>query len=224
MQPVNLPYTSFNKWFLIPFAIWVVLGGIAQLMYDRQVLFAIVNTNHTPLLDASMVWITQLGEGVFATLVLLLLMAKKPFRNWWYFSAAVLCNALPPLLVQVLKSSVSAPRPLNYFQDAAWIHTLPEWDRLMERSFPSGHTAAAFCLFTFLSFIITPRYKWFGSVFLILALLVAYSRIYLAAHFFHDVYVGSLLGVFFTTITLKIMRSYPQYFLQHRKTGKTAAS
>lgn len=224
MNKPTPPYTSFNLWFLIPFIVWVVLGGIAQLFYDRQVLFAIVNTHHTTTLDVLMVWITRMGEGVFGTIILLLLLAKPTFRNWWYFSAAFLCNALPALIVQAVKSSVNAPRPLSYFNEASWIHTLPEWERLMERSFPSGHTCAAFCLFTFLAFILIPKHKWLGAVFFILALLVGYSRIYLAAHFFNDVYFGSVFGTLFTILVVLIMRRYPDYFYRKSKTEKAARS
>ena len=211
------PYSSFNRWFLIPFILWVLLGGIALLLYDQQVLFAAVNTRHTPLMDSLMVLTTRLGEGVFGTAVLLTLLAFKSFRNWWYFSAAFLCNALPAILVQVIKSSVNAPRPLNVFKDAQWIHHLPEWERLMERSFPSGHACAAFCLFTFLAFILRPKYKWIGFLFLTVALLVAYSRMYLAAHFFLDIYVGSILGVLFTILAVSVMRRHPHYFFRRPK-------
>lgn len=224
MEHPQPPYTSYNPWFLVPCAIWLVLGGLAQLFFDRQALFAIVNTNHTELLDVLMVWITRMGEGVFGAVILLLLLTRKPFRNGWYFAAACLCNVLPALLVQVIKSSVDAPRPLNYFKEAAWIHTLPEWERLMERSFPSGHTAAAFCLFTFLALILTPRYKVFGLVFLLLGLLVGYSRLYLAAHFFHDVYFGSLLGVIFTLLIVSLMRRYPHYFYRKSRTESAVRS
>lgn len=224
MNLASPPYSSFNRWFLIPFFIWVVLGGTALLIFNRQVLFAAINTHHSPWLDVALSWINKIGEGVVGTIILLLLLAMKSFRNWWYFFAAFFCNVFPALIVQAVKSSVNAPRPLNYFHEARWIHTLPEWERLMERSFPSGHTAAAFSLFTFLALILTPRYKWLGFVFFILALLVGYSRIYLAAHFFHDVYFGSLFGVLFTILVVAIMRKYPHYFFPKQKIENVARS
>jgi len=92
------PYSSLNRWYLIPFLLWVIFGGIAQLLFDRQQLFAIVNTHHTTFLDAAMVWITRMGEGVFGGIILVLLLRMKSFRNWWYFAAAFICNALLPLL------------------------------------------------------------------------------------------------------------------------------
>ncbi|RYZ32553.1 MAG: hypothetical protein EOP49_37360, partial [Sphingobacteriales bacterium] len=127
------PYSSYNPWFLYPFAIWVIGGGIAQIVFDRQILFAIVNTHHASWMDELMVSTTRMGEGVFGGIILLLLLGMKSFRNWWFFSAAIACNLLPALLTQAIKSAVNAPRPLNYFKDAPWIHYQPTWERLMER-------------------------------------------------------------------------------------------
>ena len=218
------PYSSFNPWFTIPFLLWFIIGGLSLFAFDKQSLFALFNTHHTSISDFWMVLFTKMGEGVFGTIILLLLLALPSFRNWWYFSAAFLCNAVPALLVQVIKSSVDAPRPLKYFNDAPWIHYMPEWDRLLSRSFPSGHTCAAFCLFGFLAFILTPKFKWAGLLFFILAMLVGYSRMYLAAHFFLDVYVGSVIGVLFTILVVAIMRRKPHYFYPRQKTEKISRS
>jgi membrane-associated phospholipid phosphatase len=193
-----------------------VLGGIALLAFDEEILFAIVTPHHSSFLDVAMVFATGLGEGVFGTIVLLLLLALKGFRNWWYFTAALLCNVIPALLTQAIKSWINAPRPLSRYKSAPWIHHLPQWDTLLTRSFPSGHTCAAFCLFSFLAFVLTPRYKWAGILFFLIALLVAYSRIYLAAHFFLDVYVGSIIGVVFTILVVLLMKKYGHYFLLNR--------
>ncbi|RYZ48512.1 MAG: phosphatase PAP2 family protein, partial [Sphingobacteriales bacterium] len=57
-----------------------------------------------------------------------------------------------------------------------------------------------------------PRYRWLAVVFFVLAMAVGYSRIYLAAHFFIDVYVGSIIGVVFTILVVMLMRRYPGYF------------
>ncbi len=219
MDPKQSSYFVFNKWFLIPAVLWLVAGAVAQFSFNEQRLFAVVNTHHTELADVAMVWITKMGEGVFGTLILLLLLGLKAFRNWLYFLAAFLCNALPALLVQVIKDAVDAPRPLKFFNQAPWIHTLPEWERLMERSFPSGHTCAAFCLFTFLAFILPARFRAWGLIFFFSALLVGYSRIYLAAHFFRDVYFGSLLGIGFTMIIIALLQRYQHLFFKRSKSS-----
>lgn len=209
------PYSSYNPFFLIPFTIWVVAGGIALLLFNKEELFMFFNTHHTTTLDYLMYYITRMGGGGFAALVLLILFGFRTFRNWWYITAAVSCTALSALLTQAVKSYINAPRPLNYFKEADWIHTLPDLPRLFNRSFPSGHSCGAFALFCLLAMLLTPRYRAYGIMFFVLALLVGYSRMYLAAHFFADVYVGSILGTLFTVTLTSVLRYYqPRFFKQ----------
>ena len=194
--------------------IWVIGGGIALMMYDNKTLFSLVNARHTPAADVLMLYITYIGEGVISAIALLMLLALPSFRNWWYFTAAVLTNAIPPFVIQAIKRSVDAPRPLKYFNEAPWIHTLPHWERLMEHSFPSGHTCAAFCLFSFLAVLLKPGYRWIGILFFVLAMLVGYSRLYLAAHFFADAYAGSIIGTTFTVMVVAVLNHYQGYFFK----------
>lgn len=207
-------YTSYNSWFLAPFIGWLLVGAAAEYFIGREGLFRLFNGHYNPLLDRVMFFATLMGEGLFSVLVLLMLMALPAFRSGWYFTAALLGNVLPALLTQWIKGVVDAPRPLRFFQEASWIHTLPEWPRLMQRSFPSGHTTAAFSLFCFLSLVLSPKYKWVGAVFFALALLSGISRMYLAVHFFIDVYVGSIIGVFFALAVVALMQRYAHFFVR----------
>ena len=216
---ISALYTSFNKYFLVPFFIWVVVGGLALLFFDKQVLFAIVNTHHSSFADVCMYYISKLGEGLFSTILLLLLLGMRRLRNWWYFTAAACCNILSALLTQGIKLMVRAPRPLGYFHDAAWVHVVPEWPRLYHNSFPSGHTCAGFALFSFLACLLPPRYSRWGIALFIVALLIGYSRIYLAAHFFLDVYAGSIVGTGFTILLIAIIKSVEQYYYKNKKAG-----
>ncbi len=210
------PYTSYNPYFFIPFIIWVILGAIALFSFDKKLLFTIVNSNNHHMVDILMYYITMLGEGIVSGIVLLLLLFYRSFRNWWYFSAAVLSNVIPPFIIQIVKHSVQAPRPLNYFNGANWIHILPEWPRLMNNSFPSGHTCAAFCFLTLLAIFLRPKYKWIGLLLFVLALLVGYSRLYLAAHFFVDVYVASIIGTIFTASIIFLLNTYQGFFFKQK--------
>lgn len=204
------PYNSFNPYFLVPFAIWFIGGGIVLLNNEKGVVSKLVNTHHTDFLDVFMYRATMMGEGMVITLILLILLGMSTLRNWWYFAAALFTNILPSILTQIIKRTVNAPRPLKYFGDAQWIHTLPEWPRYMDHSFPSGHTCGAFCLFTFLSFLLAPKYRWVGIIFFLLALLVAYTRIYLVMHFFEDVYIGSIIGTLSTVFIMWFMNRLPR--------------
>ncbi len=64
---------------------------------------------------------------------------------------------------------------------------------LADFSFPSGHTLASFEVAT----VLMIRDKKFGIPALILAFVIAFSRLYLYVHYPTDVLVGLLLGVLF---------------------------
>lgn len=99
-------------------------------------------------------------------------------------------------VVQFLKHIVfsNQVRPVEFFKETHELIFVPGLEMARYNSFPSGHTAAAFAMFFTLSLFAKNRY-W-GFVFFALAMLVGISRVYLMQHFFRDVYVGSIIGVF----------------------------
>ena len=210
-------YTSFNLYFIIPYLLWLIIGALLLCTFDKQTLFAIVNTHHTSATDVIFYYITMMGEAYTIIIVLLVLLGISWLRNWWYFVAALLCNIIPTIIEQSLKRAFNAPRPLNYFHNADWIHHADSWPVLLSQSFPSGHSTGSFAFFCFLSLLLQQRYKKFGLLFFVLALSVCYSRLYLAAHFFADVYTGSLIGGSVCIIIFAAMRRYQYAFFKNDK-------
>ncbi len=198
----------FNPFFVYPFLVWLIVGAFLINNYSKEFLFFFVNSRHTRFLDALMYRITHFGQAEVVVPVLLLLLIIPSYRNWWYLIVAIVCNVVPMLTQQGMKAWFDEPRPLKYFSDALWIHKLPHWPSLYHHSFPSGHTEGAFSFFCFLSLLLYPSHRPWAVVFFVLALSVAYSRLYLAAHFFADVYMGSIVGVIVTTICFVIMNGY----------------
>ena len=196
---------TYNPWFYIPFLAWIVIGGILLLFFTKEQLFFAVNSHYTPFADVVMYYTTWLGEGWFIVILILLLFAISRFRSLWFVTTATLCNLVPFGLQQGLKEYFKAPRPRAYFHDSSSMHFLQGWPSLVNNSFPSGHSEGAFAFLSFASLILPEKYRKFGLVFFVLALSVCYSRIYLTAHFFADVYAGSIIGCGLTTVIYSVM-------------------
>lgn len=196
----------------------MVAGGVLLWFFSRQYLFAAINGHYTSATDTLMSNITYLGQAEVIIPILLLIMAFPRYRNWWYFTTAALCSTVPLAIQQSLKYWFDSPRPFMYFNRAPWIHIASDWPVLYHMSFPSGHSEGALSFFCFLSLLLIPEYKKFGLLFFLLGMAVCYSRIYLAAHFFVDVYTGSIIGVIATTIVFSIMNRNKERFFKKDNT------
>jgi membrane-associated phospholipid phosphatase len=72
-------------------------------------------------------------------------------------------------------------------------------------SFPSGHTMTTFCIY--LSFCLLINKSWWLYTGLAYAMLVGYSRIYLAQHFPLDVAAGIIGAIVSTWLSLLIQNA-----------------
>ncbi|MBI5219069.1 MAG: phosphatase PAP2 family protein [Bacteroidia bacterium] len=149
-------------------------------------------------MDIFFYYLTYLGDGIFAVTVIMLMLFIR-FRNFFFMGLSALVSLG---VVQILKNYVFADelRPHAYFD---WVkpyklHFVDGVDINGFNSFPSGHTMSAFCIFFGLALII--KNKWLKFLFLIIAVLTGYSRVYLSEHFLIDIVAGSFIGVFFTLI------------------------
>jgi undecaprenyl-diphosphatase len=109
-------------------------------------------------------------------------------KRWMrIFAAMILACALAGVGARVVKVATGRARPN--------VQTQSEWNgpRISARynAFPSGHTAASTAFFGALAFA-----SWrIGAGFLLIPLLIAFSRMYVAAHYFSDVVCAAIIGV-----------------------------
>lgn len=200
-----------NPFFLFPFLLWVMFGAFVLFQYDSKTIFIWINGHYSDTLNFVFSTINYLGEGWLIAILSFLFFLYRPLRNKWFFITIILCTLLPALLTQLIKYNVETPRPMNRFDSAAWIHFLPNWDLLHNNSFPSGHSTGAFSLMTCLAAVMPNHLRKFGLLFFLLAFFAAYARVYLTAHFFLDIYVGSIIGAMFSLLITLGIGALQQY-------------
>lgn len=150
------------------------------------------------LLDSFFDYITHLGDGAFAFLVAVIFMffniRKSIYIILSYLGAALVSSVLKHLVFPHIY------RPhfvFQYFVREKLVE-VDGVDVLGFNSFPSGHALSAFALFFCLLFV--SRSHFLKVLFFILALLAAYSRVYLSQHWLIDIYVGSIIGFCFSLL------------------------
>ena len=130
------------------------------------------------------------------------------------YSLLFFLTAISTLALSLLAKAVFAhDRPSLFFhktKEFAELNLLEGVELLVgETSFPSGHTMSAFALYGLLALLIKQQKSFLGLFFLITAILIGVSRIYLVQHFLKDVFAGSILGVLMALILYYIHINIP---------------
>lgn len=152
---------------------------------------------HGPIQDAFFSFITHFGDaGLFwIVMTLLVLIFVKDKRVG---ATAALALLLDLLICNIcLKPMIARDRPFWIDPTVAMLVTPPT-----DYSFPSGHSAASFA--AAVSFVQYNR-KW-GSAAIVLATLIAISRLYLFIHFPTDVLGGIAVGIICGLLSGMIIR------------------
>ena len=161
---------------------------------DFDILY-FIDKLHNPVLDKIMIFLTNLGDAgiLWIVVAVLLLFFKKTRRCGILMGISLLCGVI--LGNGFLHHLVARQRP-------CWIDTsipllIPNPS---DYSFPSGHTLASFeaAIMVFMH-----NKKW-GIGAILIALGIAFSRMYLFVHFPTDILGGAILGTCISLAVYKI--------------------
>ncbi len=165
---------------------------------DFSILYWIQQHIVNDALNLLMPLVTKLGNAGMIWIVIGV--AMLPFRKYRTCGISVLVGLLCGLLIGnlFLKPLAARPRPCWLDDSVQLLIAIPR-----DYSFPSGHTLSS-CI---ASVTIWLYHKRLGTAALILAVLIAFSRLYLFVHFPSDVLVGALLGVIIALAVHRIISS-----------------
>lgn len=158
-----------------------------MLYIDGQILLFIQEHVRNTVCDVIFKGITHLGDaGIFWILLTVVLLCFRQTRKAGIYSA---CALIASLVVNnlILKNLVNRVRPYELVDGLRCI-VAPAVDA----SFPSGHTGASFASAISICRQIPRRFAVF---FIILASLIAFSRLYVGIHYPTDVIGGLVTGI-----------------------------
>lgn len=178
-----------NAAFLLPYMVLLLAVLPVLSLYNKEDIHLWINGHYSAFGDTFFRIITFMGDGLFFILPACIMLFFSA-RHLLFLMSSYLGTGLA---VQLLKRLAfpHVARPSVFLQDHS-LHLVDGVTLLQGRSFPSGHAASAFSLFLCIALLADGKTVKFLC--LVMATLVAFSRVYLSQHFLADIYAGSLIG------------------------------
>lgn len=153
----------------------------------------------SPRLTRIMIWVSTLNSTVaLAAWSAIFALVLARLREWYWMLTVFLAMAGGLALNVLLKDAFERARP--HFDDP--------WVTLSTYSFPSGHTAGATLFYGVVAaFVVSRLHEWHARIAcvviaVLLVAFVAFSRIYLGAHYLSDVMAAACSSTVWLVVCL----------------------
>ena len=165
--------------------------AIDSIILGKEKFFLLLNKDLGGAADLFFRFWTNMGDGIVWVAVAVYFYFNQKNKFPLFITSIIISTLITQFTKNFLYPDIN--RPTASIADISKIHTVPGVELLTSYSFPSGHTATAFTIFLIACLLI----KKISVVPLgfLYAVLVGYSRIYLAQHFPLDVGGGMLTAV-----------------------------
>lgn len=210
-----------RRQYIIAFTLYLFLAFIYCSLNSKTTCFIELNGTHTALLNTFFTWYTMLGDGIVALVLFVAFLLRRQYLQGVHVLAAFLASGI---VAQLIKQFTHMPRPKVFLHPDQYNQFIEGVTRGGWSSFPSGHTATAFAVATILALYSSNR--WVSLIYLLLAIGVGYSRIYLGSHFLEDVLAGSIIGIVFAGwvfVAIPELRFFGRRSAKKRATPSLAA-
>lgn len=175
-----------------------------------------INNNffHNSFMDKLMIILTSLGDmGLIWILISIGLLITPKYRKVGFMTICALI--LSSILSEgLLKHLIQRPRPFIADPTVQLLITKP-----LSYSFPSGHTTSAFAA----AGILVRMVKKYRGYVIALALMIAFSRMYLFVHYLSDIIGGIIVGLICSKVVLYFFELGSQW-ATHKDEGKGGIS
>ena len=182
------------------FMAWNTLFRDTLALLDREFVW-LVRYFANSRLDRLMIFISDLGQGVYFAGMLAITYCLLIYRRqWWETGALSICMTGGAALVVLFKHLFQRPRP--------------DLERVIAEtgySFPSGHAMVSLCFYGMAAFLLIRALKSWRqrmavfTVALCLVVAIGISRIYLGVHYPTDVIAGYAAGFMWLFFCLSLL-------------------
>lgn len=164
---------------------------------DNYILYIIKKHVQNKYLDRLMPIVTGMGNGGFIWIAISgVLILDRPYRT---IGNIVLLTLIISSIIGegIVKHIVKRVRPCNYQNNINMLISKPR-----SYSFPSGHTVSSFAA----AEILSRYFIHYKLIFMGIAFLIAFSRIYLYVHYPTDVIAGIIIGILCSKIIFMVLQ------------------
>jgi len=169
-------------------SIIIIFAVLCFFYFDVNISQSFENIRNYFLTDLFM-GITYVSSGVIIFFILTSLFLWKENKRKWILPLWITL-ALSTIVSFLLKIAIQRPRPYQIGVVSSLLETASH--NLWNFSFPSFQAMLAFCAIPILS----KEFPKLKNIWVIFAVLIAISRVYLGVHFMSDVLIGGLIGYF----------------------------
>ena len=184
-----------------------VLSGHSLTLIDTQIA-QWLHAHNSPTVTFCLMILTNLHDPISISVMVALIAVYLICKKRWYAVLAVLMVVPGGMLLNLLmKQAFQRARPI-FEQPLVMLTTY---------SFPSGHVAASTLFYGILAaLLISQSHSWLRAAYIIqiafaMVALVAFSRIYLGAHFLSDVLAAFSEAIAWLALCLTTIQTYRIY-------------